>query len=371
MLYRSILRPTLFKLPPETAHELALHALRTTLGPKTLRRIAEKRFATQSFGRLERFGLSFSSPVGLAAGFDKNGAALRELAALGFGFIEAGTVTNLKQPGNPKPRLFRLPKDRALINRQGFNNEGASALVERIKKGRPSCVLGVNIGKSRAVELEDSVADYLSSFETVQPHADYVAVNVSSPNTPSLRELQRADRLLELLSALQDKNRELSEKSARPPAPLLVKISPDVSEGDLEMIVDAALRAGVSGIIATNTTIGREGLKTGAESVRALGEGGLSGQPLRSRSTHVIAALHRLARGRLTIVGVGGIFSAQDAWEKITAGASLVQLYTGFVYRGFSIAREINDGLAALLSERGFRTLDDAVGSRAAEIVAG
>ena len=370
MLYRSLLRPLLFKLPPETAHEFALHALSLGLRPGALRRLAAARAGGAQFGDLRRFGLSFRNPVGLAAGFDKNGLVARQLAALGFGFVEVGTVTRLPQPGNPRPRLFRLPLDRALVNRQGFNNEGADALALRLVRGRPDCVLGVNIGKSRVVPVEEAAEDYLASFEAVRLHADYVTVNVSSPNTPGLRELQRADLLASLLGALQGRNRELAEAEGRTPLPLLVKVAPDLGAGELEMIVAAARGAGVSGIIATNTTTSREGLRTDPHRVAACGEGGLSGAPLRQRSTRVVAALRLLTRGALEIVGVGGIFSAEDAWEKVCAGASLVQLYTGFVYEGFGVVRRINEGLAALLEREGFRTLDEAVGCRAEEFAA-
>ncbi|MDX6271699.1 MAG: dihydroorotate dehydrogenase [Acidobacteriota bacterium] len=394
MFYRSLVRPALFRLAPETAHEFALHALAVALRPEGMRRLAERRLRRAPFGRLERFGLSFDNPVGLAAGFDKNGAAVRELAALGFGFLEVGTVTHLAQPGNPQPRLFRLPQDRALINRQGFNNEGAAALAARLARtGRPDCVLGINIGKSRAVEVSDATADYLASFEIVHPHADYITINVSSPNTPHLRELQRADALAALLAALQTRNRELSLRAGQAPTtatpsakaamtattaatttavatatrrvPLLVKVAPDLEEGDLEMIVDVARRTEVDGIVATNTTIARANLRhTAAGVVSAIGAGGLSGAPLKARSTEVIRALYRLSRGTIRIVGVGGIFDAADAWEKICAGASLVQLYTGFIYEGVTAARDINVGLAEILRREGFRTLDEAVGCR-------
>jgi dihydroorotate dehydrogenase len=367
MLYRTLLRPALFRLQPETAHELALRALAVGLGTQTARALASRRFTREPFGELRRFGLTFRNPVGVAAGFDKNGLVARELAALGFGFVEVGSVTNVPQPGNSRPRLFRLPRDRGLINRQGFNNDGAAALAARLARdGRPSCVLGVNIGKSRAVDVDDAAADYLASFELVRPHADYVAVNVSSPNTPRLRELQRADALASLLGVLQGRNRELGETTQRS-VPLLVKVSPDLEEGDLEMIVEVARRAGVDGVIATNTTTSREGLSTPSAEVAACGEGGLSGAPLRERATKMIANLYRLTRGSLTIVGVGGVFTAEDAWEKICAGASLVQLYTGFVYQGVTIARDINDGLRGLLDRSGFKHLDEAVGSRADE----
>ncbi|HEY0546204.1 MAG TPA: quinone-dependent dihydroorotate dehydrogenase [Pyrinomonadaceae bacterium] len=363
MLYRSILRPMLFRLPPETAHEAALTALSKTLKPRLLRRMVERRYARRSFGDLQRFGLKFSSPVGLAAGFDKNGIAVEALAALGFGFVEVGTVTHLPQPGNPRPRLFRLPQDHALINRQGFNNHGAAALAAQLSKQSAACVVGVNIGKSRAVELERATGDYLSSFEAVYQHADYIAVNVSSPNTPNLRELQRADALESLLTALQQKNRELFEKNKRQkPVPLLVKIAPDLSMPELEAIADVALRANLSGIIATNTTTSRAGLRTSESVVTACGAGGLSGAPLRSRSNEIISNIYRLTKGKLPIIGVGGVFTAADAWEKICAGASLVQLYTGFIYQGWGVVKEINEGLQEILSREKISSLDEAIG---------
>jgi dihydroorotate dehydrogenase len=313
-----------------------------------------------------RFGLKFTNPVGLAAGFDKNGTAARYLAALGFGFIEVGTVTHQPQPGNPHPRLFRLPLDKALINRQGFNNRGAAALAAELSDKRPGCVLGINIGKSRAVALEDATIDYLASFELVHALADYVVVNVSSPNTPNLRELQRPEALNALLSALQKRNQGLaSEHPRRQPVPLLIKIAPDLDERELESIVEIALRANMAGIIATNTTTNRAGLLTPPAKVEACGAGGLSGAPLRLRSTEIIAALYRLTQGRMTIIGVGGVSTAEDAWEKISAGASLIQLYTGFIYQGIGIARDINDRLAEIVRREGFRTLDEAVGCRA------
>ncbi|HEX8175556.1 MAG TPA: quinone-dependent dihydroorotate dehydrogenase [Pyrinomonadaceae bacterium] len=364
MLYSSILRRLLFRLPPEAAHEMALRFCETGLRPNMFGKLLSRRFQSEPFNDLKRFGLTFRNPVGLAAGFDKNGVAAEGLAALGFGFIEAGTVTNLPQPGNPRPRLFRLASDRALINRMGFNNDGARKVAENLGHHRPACVLGVNIGKSRAVAVEEATADYLASFESVYGVADYVAVNVSSPNTPGLRELQHADALYALLHALQERNRELAGlESGREPLPLLVKIAPDLQEHELEAIVDAAVRSEVAGIIATNTTTARAGLESSLGFVRACGEGGLSGAPLRARSTQIVASLYSLTRGRIPIVGVGGIFSAADAWEKICAGASLVQIYTGFVYEGLGIVRAINEGLHRKLAEQGFRSLDEAVGS--------
>jgi dihydroorotate dehydrogenase len=371
MFYRSILRPMLFRLPPESAHELALNSLAFTLSTPLVRKIASRRFSRSPFGELNRFGVSFTNPVGLAAGLDKNGTAAEFLAALGFGFIEVGSLTLQPQPGNPRPRLFRLPLDRALINRAGFNNVGAEAAVKHLAAHRPDCVLGINIGKSRAVALEDATRDYLASFELVHPLADYIVINVSSPNTPHLRELQRPEALNDLLSALQKRNQELtSTHPRRQPVPLLVKIAPDLTERELESIVETAERANLAGIIATNTTTSRTGLLTTQDKVEACGAGGLSGAPLRQRSTEIIATLYRLTRGALTIIGVGGVFTADDAWEKISAGASLIELYTGFIYQGPGVARDVNEGLAEILSRQGFRTLDEAVGCRANELAA-
>ena len=366
MVYRSLVRPLLFRLPPETAHELALHSL-SLLNSKALNDLAARHYATPSVP-LNRFGISFPNPVGLAAGFDKDGVALNALAALGFGFIEAGTVTFHPQPGNPRPRLFRLPQDKALINRAGFNNAGAAAIAKRVKRQRPPCVLGVSIGKSKITPLENATEDDLASFELIYEVADYVAVNVSSPNTPQLRELQQAEQLASLLTALQERSRELQQVQQREqPMPLLVKLSPDLSRDQLEAIVDVIVRLRIDGIIATNTTIARAPLVTDRAQIAAVGEGGLSGAPLRAKSSQIVAQLYRLTEGKIPIVGVGGIFTAEDAWEKICAGASLIQLYTGFIYRGPGIAREINQGLESILKREGFANLDAAVGCRAHE----
>jgi dihydroorotate dehydrogenase len=368
MLYRSLLRPFLFRLPPETAHELALNSL--SFSPKLVRAVFGDRYKRSPFGQLKRFGLTFSNPVGLAAGFDKDGVALDALAALGFGFIEAGTVTYHPQPGNERPRLFRLPLDKALINRAGFNNEGAVAFAKRIENGKPDCVLGVSIGKSKVAPLEDAVADYLKSFEAVYPIADYVAINVSSPNTPGLRQLQQAGQLQELLRALQERNEQLADRhDGRGVLPLLVKVSPDLDVDELQSIVEVSQRNRVAGLIATNTTVARAPLKTNQGTVEACGTGGLSGAPLLRRSTEMIAQLYKLTAGSLPLIGVGGIFSAEDAWEMISAGASLLQIYTGFIYEGPAIARNINDGLRRILAGKGFVSFDEAVGSRASELL--
>ena len=365
-LYNSIVRPILFRLPAESAHEFALNSLSIALSSRAARALAARRFRPEPFAKLQRFGLDFPNPVGLAAGFEKNGTAAQALAALGFGFIEVGSVTAEAQPGNPRPRLFRLPRDRALINRAGFNNCGAAQVAENIRGRRPECVLGVNIGKSRSVLIEEAIPDYLKSFDAVYEIADYIAINVSSPNTPNLRELQRPEMLAELLKCLQQRNDELALRHAYPgPKPLLLKIAPDLSETEIESIVSVATNARIAGLIATNTTISRDGLQTSRAEVEAYGAGGLSGAPLQQRANEVIALIYRMTRGELTIIGVGGVFTAEDAWEKICAGASLIQLYTGFIYEGPGVARRINEGLAEILKRQGFASLDDAIGCRA------
>ncbi|MGI8835693.1 MAG: quinone-dependent dihydroorotate dehydrogenase [Pyrinomonadaceae bacterium] len=366
MIYRSLLRPILFRLPAETAHEVALTSL--SFSSKLTKQLAGDRYRRSPFGKLRRFGLTFDNPVGLAAGFDKDGIALSSLAALGFGFIEAGTLTFHPQPGNKRPRLFRLPLDKALINRAGFNNKGAADFVKRVAANKPDCILGVSIGKSKVVDFENAVADYLKSFELVYPIADYVAVNVSSPNTARLRELQQSDQLDALLQALQTRNDKLANKTGRSTLlPLLVKLSPDLEKDDLQRVVEVVERNKVAGLIATNTTTKRAGLRSSANKVKAFGEGGLSGAPLRPQSAKVIATLFKLTRGTLPIIGVGGIFNASDAWEVISAGASLIQVYTGFIYEGPAIARNINEGLRRIVSREGFVSLDEAVGCRAAD----
>jgi len=355
-IYEKLLRPLLFKTSPETAHEFGIETLKIALGSKTAQHFAAKQFAVEEFGTLERFGLKFKNPLGVAAGFDKNGAVVNQLAALGFGFVEVGTITFEPQKGNERPRLFRLTADNALINRLGFNNEGAKKVVERLKRTNPNCVLGVNIGKNKIVPNEQAIENYLASFDLAFEAADYIAVNVSSPNTPNLRELQKAENLVDLLAAIQKRNRELS--GANQIKPLLVKIAPDLSEAEIEAISDIAQKLKLAGIIATNTTVSRENLKTESNET-----GGLSGSPLKNKSNEVVRKIYQYTNGELPIIGVGGVFSAADAFEKIAAGACLIQAYTGFVYQGFTFARDINTGLAKILRERNFRNLDEAVGT--------
>lgn len=349
-LYESFIRPALFRLPTESAHEIGIRALRFGLSSGIMQKQVAKYFECHEFGELNRFGLVFKNPFGIAAGFDKNGTVVNQLSALGFGFVEVGTVTFEPQAGNDKPRLFRLPKDQALINRLGFNNKGALDVIGRLKELRPKCILGINIGKNKDVPNELAIENYLKSFRLAIGVADYITVNVSSPNTPNLRELQKADRLEELLKTLLDHN------PAR--IPLLVKIAPDLDDAEIEEIVDIAVKLDLSGIIATNTTTSRPGLISEIDEI-----GGLSGLPLKRRSTQVISTIYRYSKGQIPIVGVGGIFTAEDAFQKICAGASLLQGYTGFIYRGPGYARDVNVGLAKILKERGFGSLDEAVGS--------
>ncbi len=354
--FEKLLRPALFRLDAETAHNAAMSFLRTGLGSEGAQRIADGRYGFISPYPIERFGLKLRNPIGVAAGFDKNGLVVNQLASLGFGFVEVGTVTLRPQAGNEKPRMFRLPLDHALINRLGFNNEGAEVVAERLSKLDRKCIVGVNIGKNKDVPNEEAVENYLCTFELVQPYADYVTVNISSPNTPGLRELQRAETLDDLLGALQERNRVLGRK------PLLVKIAPDLDDAGIEAAVDVCHRHKVAGMIATNTTVSREGIRT--PNVEKIGAGGVSGRPITALSTEVIAKIYRYSNGSMPVVGVGGIFNGHDAYDKVRSGACLLQAYTGFIYGGPSFAHRLNVQLADLLSRGGFANLDAAVGHR-------
>jgi len=354
MLYRRAIYPALVRLgggDPETAHERVLVALAFVSRSAALTRALDIMMSlgqpgTTSLAR-EVFGLRFPHPVGLAAGFDKNGVALHALAALGFGFIEAGTVTRVAQPGNPRPRLFRLLQEEALINRMGFNNDGAEAVATRLKRTRPLPVpLGLSLGKSKAALLEEAAADYLVSLDALYPYGDYFAVNVSSPNTPGLRDLQDGDRLNALLEVLIKRLRERATQEERPmPKPLLVKVAPDLDEAALERIVAICLARGASGLIAVNTTLDRSGLSADTPATLRDQPGGLSGRPLHARAVEVVRFLSQRVGDRLPIIGCGGASTADDAQRMLDAGASLLQLYTGFIYRGPAIARQIARGL--------------------------
>lgn len=356
----SVLRPLLFSLDPEHAHHLALNALKLVQAAKLTR-------TPPSDPRLhqELWGLHFPNPVGLAAGYDKNAQVPLAWSALGFGFAELGTITAKAQEGNPKPRIFRLEKDEACINRLGFNNDGAVAVAKRLTKllppGRSHPIpLGFNLGKSRVTPLEEAVGDYVESCEQLFPFADYLVVNVSSPNTPDLRKLQEAERLGRLLEALLAANQRLAAQARTQPKPVLVKIAPDLSDEEIIEIARVSQAVGVSGLIATNTTISRPSLRTPIHE-----EGGLSGRPLAQRSTEVLRALFRAVEGKLPLIGVGGIFSAEDAYARICAGASLIQVYTGLIYEGPSLPRRIVRGLRAILTREGFGHLREAVGKEA------
>jgi dihydroorotate dehydrogenase len=327
----------LTRVDPERAHRLGFAGIRAS---RPLRR---RRPPT---GPVHAMGLTFPSALGLAAGFDKNAVGIGALAALGFGHVEVGTVTGEPQPGNPRPRLFRLPADRAVVNRMGFNNDGAEAVARRLARRRPPGVLlGVNIGKTKVVPEDDQaavVADYIKSARLLAPHADYLVVNVSSPNTPGLRSLQAVDRLAPLLDAV----RHVADDSAGRHVPLLVKIAPDLADDDVAEVADLALAQSLDGIIATNTTVSRDGLHTPATEVEAIGPGGLSGPPLAARSLEVLQLLKKSVGDALTLVSVGGISTAEDALVRLDAGATLVQAYTGFVYGGPRWPRRILDGIA-------------------------
>lgn len=292
--------------------------------------------------RLERevFGLKFENPVGLAAGFDKDAKLFDELGAFGFGFVEIGTVTPLPQQGNPKPRLFRLKQDHGLINRMGFNNSGIEAVTSKLRRNKTKLIIGGNIGKNKLTPNEDAVSDYEICFEKLFPYVDYFAVNVSSPNTPGLRDLQEKAPLTALLIRLQELN---SAKDKR--KPILLKIAPDLTNAQLDDIITIVADTKIDGLIATNTTIDRNGLKTDKNKLKAIGDGGLSGKPVKSRSTEVIKYLADTSNKAFPIIGVGGIHSPEDALEKLDAGATLVQLYTGFIYEGPALIKRINKAI--------------------------
>lgn len=346
------LRRLLFLIAPERIHTWVFAFLRGATAPELPRRRLRRMLGPQDPVLASTvFGVHFPGPLGLAAGFDKNGSGLNTWGALGFGFAEVGTVTALPQPGNPAPRMFRLAQDRALLNRMGFNNNGAGELALRLARHTADVPIGVNIGKTKVTAATDAVDDYRASARLVAPLAAFVVVNVSSPNTPGLRDLQAAESLRPILAAVQ----------AETSRPVLVKIAPDLSDSDVDEIADLAVELNLAGIVATNTTISRHGLAT--PGVDDLGPGGISGPPVAHRALEVLRRLHDRVGDRLVLVSVGGIETADDAWERITAGASLLQGYTGFVYGGGLWAKHIHDGLARRLHARGFACLADAVGS--------
>ena len=351
MIYDAV-RRLVFQAPPERIHTLAFGALRTATATGVTRRGLRRALAPRDpILASTVFGVRFPGPLGLAAGFDKDGLGLDTWGALGFGYAEIGTVTAQPQPGNPQPRLFRLPEDRGLLNRMGFNNAGAGQLALRLARHHPDVPIGVNIGKSKVTPPERAAEDYASSARLLGPLAAYVVVNVSSPNTPGLRDLQAVESLRPILTAV------LAETST----PVLVKIAPDLSDEDVAAVADLALELKLAGIVATNTTVSRTGLRT--PRAGDLGPGGISGPPAAHRALEVLRGLYARVGDRLVLIGVGGIETADDAWERITAGASLLQGYTGFVYGGGMWAKRIHDGIAAHLHAGGYPSLAAAVGS--------
>lgn len=330
-----LLRTVLFMFDPERAHAISMAMLELAYRMKLSRLL----FGKRKYAPVKVMGLEFPNSVGLAAGLDKNGDHIDALAACGFGFIEIGTVTPKPQPGNPKPRLFRLVKDEAIINRMGFNNEGVEYLVNKVKASKRDCIIGINIGKNRDTPLEHAVDDYVIAFEQVYPHADYITVNISSPNTPGLRDLQHGEELNRLLQTLKQRQRQLREEYDSY-KPLLVKIAPDLADEEIRQLANTLLENKVDGVIATNTSNQRPNLKS---TILASEQGGLSGRPIQPQSDHVLAVLVDELNGKMPVIAVGGIMSAADAQRKIQSGASLVQVYTGFIYAGPRLVSDISD----------------------------
>jgi dihydroorotate dehydrogenase len=362
-LYKSILRHIFFGLDAEVAHNLAIKSLGVIEKLPLVLDVAAKPFFQVNDARLRCAvrSLEFANPVGLAAGFDKNAELLSVLPDFGFGFIEVGTFTPLPQEGQKKPRLFRLKQDRALLNRMGFNNPGVKVAAQRLKENLDNgrkCPIGANIGKGRDTPIEEAVEDYLTALENVHPYADYIVLNVSSPNTPNLRNLQRQDTLAVVLNAVMKKNRALAEAAGAAPKPVFTKVSPDCSDEELEDICRLAVELNV-GLIATNTTIDYSLLQKTNHELK----GGVSGKPILSKANAVLRKLRAATKGIVPLIGVGGIFSAEDAYEKIRLGASLVQVYTGWIYEGPSLVPEINQGLLKLLERDGFKNIQEAVGT--------
>jgi dihydroorotate dehydrogenase len=362
-MYRLFYWLVLQRLPAEWTHRVSFALLRVWMAIPGVAWLARAICAPRDPAlRVRALGRDFDGPLGLAAGFDKDAKGPTALGALGFAFVEVGTVTAQAQPGNPKPRMFRLPRDRALVNRLGFNNGGADATAARLARRRKAGVLGVNIGKTKVVAEDGAIADYVASAERLAPYADYLVVNVSSPNTPGLRDLQSVDKLRPLLAAV----RAACDRAAPDrKVPLLVKIAPDLADDDVDAVADLALELGLDGIIATNTTIVRTGLATPADRVAALGAGGVSGAPLKARALDVLRRLRARTGGKLTLIAVGGIESADDAWARIRAGATLVQTYTGFIYGGPMWPRGVHRGLARHVKRAGLASIQDAIGADA------
>lgn len=363
--YRRMVRPVFFKCDPEDVHTLTMRWL-GRVGRNALASEALEAVCGAAPLPVDLFGLRFPNPVGLAAGMDKFAEAVPAWKSLGFGHAELGAVTWHAQPGNDKPRIFRAPATEAIINRMGFNNPGAEAVAAELAHWRsldrwPKHPVGINLGKSKITPLAQAPEDYANSFRALWPHLDFFVVNVSSPNTPNLRQLQDKAALNEILSAMQQVNTENAQQGAA--KPILVKVAPDLTCEALDEILALALDRNIAGLVATNTTIARPHSDDLQVQQTYTQTGGLSGKPVRERSTEVIRHLHRQSKGKIPIIGVGGIFNAEDAWEKIAAGASLIQLYTGFIFEGPTLSKRIVNGLSKKLRERGMKHISEAVGS--------
>lgn len=340
-MYKSIIKPFFFRFGPEWVHHRVMAMLKFLLGIPVVRLLVRKMMVVDD-PRLSKqlFGLTFPNPVGMAAGFDKEGKYYNALADLGFGFVEIGTFTPEGQPGNQKPRLFRIPQDEGLINRMGFNNSGAERAIERIRKTQPRCIIGGNIGKNTATPNAEATHDYHKAFETLFPYVDYFVINVSCPNITDLHELQDKDELLKIVETVTNLNQQKST-----PKPVLLKISPDLNFKQIDDTLEIVKQTGLNGIIATNTSISRDKLNTVESQIKKIGKGGLSGKPIRERSTEVIRYVSKKTNRSIPIIGVGGIFTPEDAIEKMEAGADLIQVYTGFIYEGPFIAKQINKAI--------------------------
>jgi dihydroorotate dehydrogenase len=368
MFYKKLLRPLLFRTSPEQAHHLTINGLALTRKIPGGTALLQMLFGVKKYDQLKVSlgGIDYPNPIGLAAGLDKNAAAVPAFSSIGFGFIEVGTVTPKGQPGNPLPRVFRLPSDGALINRMGFNNGGAELMAANLSKAMPYRIpIAVNIGKNKATFNDQAQEDYRSCIRQLYRFGDFFVVNISSPNTPDLRKLQHGDELRKLLQAVKDEMALQRKLHGGAEKPVWVKIAPDMTDAELSDMIETIAQSGIFGIIAANTTVSRDGLqhKYAAET------GGLSGKPLTKRSTEVIRLIYKQTRGTLPIIGSGGVFTAEDAYDKIRAGASLVEVYTALIYEGPGLIRQINKGLLQLLSKDGYTHISQAVGVDCQEVL--
>lgn len=364
MLYTKIVKPVFFRMDPEKAHHITIDGLSVAGKVPGVLSLLEKMYGVHETPELamDLWGIHFPNVIGLAAGLDKNGVAVPGFSSIGFGFMEVGTVTPLPQSGNDLPRLFRLPEDQGLINRMGFNNYGAEAMAEQLQPLQTRNIpVAINIGKNKATPNDQAEEDYKKCIQSLYPYGDFFVVNISSPNTPDLRSLQHGEELKSLLSAVTQEMKKQQEIHQSSRKPVLVKIAPDLTDIELEYITDTISQSGVDGIIATNTTLSREGLKH----PHAKEMGGLSGKPLLERSTEIIRKIYKQTEGKLPIIGSGGIFTSKDAYDKIKAGASMIELYSALIYKGPGVVKEIHAGLREALQRDGFRHISEAIGKEA------